>query len=126
MSNPTTEVTLSASDTACAIAAAESYLTRQLRDYDEPAGGDEYDSWDECRLVLDDESDLEAVEETRILVGCTVSAEDGRGEMFFVTVELDREFKAIKHDLDNAINQACVDASADAYTRRAEAGYPDA
>ena len=126
MGNPTTpEAVLSISDTARAVTAAEGFLSKSFSDYDEPAGGDEYDSWDAFELGFEDESEIESVEEGKIIVACVVS--DGTSHnAIYVTVELDREFKPIKHDLENSLNQAGADAAADRYTARAEAGFPDA
>lgn len=126
MSNPTTpEAVLSTSDTARAIAAAEKFLSKSFSDYDEPAGGDEYDSWDAVEFGLEDESEIETVEEGKITVACVVS--DGSPyNAIYVTVVLDRKFKPIKHDLEDSLNQAAADAAADRYTRRAEDGFRDA
>jgi hypothetical protein len=118
---------LSTSDTARAVRAAEAFLSGKLGDYDSPPGGDEFDSWEGTYFEVEDESELDSVSDDAIKVSCTVVAEcGGATEMYFVTVTLSREFNARSHDLDAALGRAAADAAADAYTARAEAGFPDA
>jgi hypothetical protein len=120
-------VTLTTEETARALSAAEKYMGDELPKYDDDGGGDEYDNWGAIEHFMM-EALVEEVTETHILVTCEVAREcNGDTSIGLdVTVKLGRDFRPVSHNYTECLNDEAADAAADAYTRRAEDGFPDA